>query len=44
MKNASILHFLVITIPFLKQVREIKSKLKVMRHTIRDDVSSDSVE
>jgi hypothetical protein len=44
MKNASILQFLVITIPFLKQVREIKIKLKLMRHTVKDDVSSDSVE
>jgi hypothetical protein len=35
---------LVITLPFLKQVREIKSKLKVMRHIIKDDASSDNVE
>jgi len=43
MKNASILQFLVITIPFLKQVREIKNNWKWW-DTIRDDVSSDSVE
>ena len=44
MNGASILQFLVITILFLKHVKEIKNHLKVTRQIIWDDVSSDSVE
>jgi hypothetical protein len=44
MKDTGVLQFLEIMTPFMKEIRMITRKLKVMRYITREDANSDSVQ